>query len=344
MEEQKDKKEEALKKPFQAKKNKSSMTGIVFFIIVGILLAVISVFAIGIYGFSWQDSITRKVSQVVPYPSALVNYKFLNYADFRNDVETLTHYYNKMGAVDPTSQMPTAEDLEQISLSRMIRNEFTRQLSKTYNIKVSDLELEQEINKIIDQSESPENVEEILKDLYNWTKEDLKEQVLYYYLLRDKLQQSLIADENLAENINAENKIKEVFDKLTNEEDTFENLAKEYGEDATASQGGYLGFFKKGEMVSGFEQAAFALEAGQVSEIVETEFGYHIIKVIDRRGEGDDLEVEASHILIKTVDLDEYINKMIKDSRIYIFVKGIKWDKELLSATIPGLESPDSGL
>lgn len=64
--------------------------------------------------------------------------------------------------------------------------------------------------------------------------------------------------------------------------ENFAELAKKYSDDKTsAQQGGSLGYFKQGEMVKPFEDAAFSLKKGGISNIVETEFGYHIIKVED---------------------------------------------------------------
>jgi len=76
----------------------------------------------------------------------------------------------------------------------------------------------------------------------------------------------------------------------------FAALAKKYSEDpGTAQQGGDLGFTKRGRLVPEYEAAAFALENGQLSGIVESPFGFHIIQLIEKRGE----TIHTRHILIK---------------------------------------------
>lgn len=63
----------------------------------------------------------------------------------------------------------------------------------------------------------------------------------------------------------------------------FAALARQHSQDGSAPQGGDLNFFQRGQMVPAFEEAAFALQPGQVSGVVESPFGFHIIKVTERR-------------------------------------------------------------
>ena len=76
----------------------------------------------------------------------------------------------------------------------------------------------------------------------------------------------------------------------------FSMLAKLYSQDpGSASKGGELGFFGRGKMVSEFEAAAFALKPGEVSPIVETQYGFHILQLIERRGN----TINVRHILMQ---------------------------------------------
>lgn len=102
------------------------------------------------------------------------------------------------------------------------------------------------------------------------TEKDLKEN----YKPKLKVSHILVKDENTA---------KEIKEKLNNGED-FATLAKQYSEDpGSKEKGGELPEFGPGEMDSKFEEAAYKLEVGQVSDPVKSSYGYHIIKVTDKK-------------------------------------------------------------
>ncbi len=75
----------------------------------------------------------------------------------------------------------------------------------------------------------------------------------------------------------------------------FAEFARKYSVDGTAASGGDLGWAKRGDFVREFEEALFALKENEVSKVVKTQFGYHIIQLLQRRGES----VHARHILMR---------------------------------------------
>jgi len=93
--------------------------------------------------------------------------------------------------------------------------------------------------------------------------------------------------------------INKIKNRLDDGED-FTELAKTESDCASANSGGDLGFFGSGMMVKPFEEAAFAMQLGEISEVVETSFGFHIIKLEEKEGD----EIRVRHIL-KKIEIDE---------------------------------------
>ena len=86
--------------------------------------------------------------------------------------------------------------------------------------------------------------------------------------------------------VDTEEQAKEVFEKIAHGED-FVRMAKDRSKDPGSKEdGGDLGYFARGQMVPQFEEAAFKLKKGEISAPVETKFGWHLIKVEDRRSRG----------------------------------------------------------
>lgn len=92
-----------------------------------------------------------------------------------------------------------------------------------------------------------------------------------------------------------------LIDSINNGAD-FAELARKYSEDpGSAAAGGDLGFVKRGVFVPQFEAAAFALKEGEISTAIETQFGFHIIQLLERRGEA----IHTRHILIRIKNTEE---------------------------------------
>jgi len=96
--------------------------------------------------------------------------------------------------------------------------------------------------------------------------------------------------------------LREYRDQILKGEKTFNTLAVLYSEDpGSAARGGELGYLTKNDLDPAFAEAAFSLKPGRISKIVESEFGFHIIQLIDRQGE----KVNVRHILLQPKISDE---------------------------------------
>lgn len=124
--------------------------------------------------------------------------------------------------------------------------------------------------------------------------------------------------------LKAFNKISEIKKRISNGED-FEKLARELSEDPSAKyNGGNLGYFTAMQMVYPFEEAAYKTKIGEISPIVHSRFGYHLIKVLDKTNSRG--EVEVSHILLRAIKGNETKNKN-QIFEIYDQLKnGRSWD------------------
>lgn len=99
----------------------------------------------------------------------------------------------------------------------------------------------------------------------------------------------------------------------------FAELAKANSQDpGSAPKGGDLGYFEQGEMVGPFNDAAFALKPGQVSDVVETPFGFHIIKVVDKQPGGVVPFEQAK------TQIEQYLEQQNRQKETQAFVDGLR--------------------
>jgi peptidyl-prolyl cis-trans isomerase C len=121
-------------------------------------------------------------------------------------------------------------------------------------------------------------------------------------------------------------KIDQVLKRVKSGED-FAALAKENSDDGSGQQGGDLGFFPKEKMVPAFADAAFALKTGETSDIVTTQFGYHIIRLTDRKPAGmmplDQVNAQLKQVLTeqkKQQQAQAFIAQLRQKSKVEVLM------------------------
>lgn len=133
----------------------------------------------------------------------------------------------------------------------------------------------------------------------------------------------------------AKEKTEDILKKIKSGED-FVKLASEMSDDpGSKSKGGDLGFFSRGRMIKPFEDAAFSLKPGEVSDVIETQFGYHIIKVEEKKDEAietfDAVKERINQKLLQDQiksQVTDFIEKAMKDAKVEMHPEAITGEKK----------------
>jgi len=190
-------------------------------------------------------------------------------------------------------------------LAGLLREELIRQGAKQHNITVIDEDVQSELDRLADQFGSTAGLEQVLSQ-YGMSLDDLRGQIKSTLLLEGIAAKDVTVEEEELKTYYEENKdrytepeqvkarhilvedeetAKSILKKLESGED-FAEIAKEKSSDSgSKDKGGDLGFFERGVMDASFEEAAFNLGIGETSAPVKTMFGYHIIRVEDKKPE-----------------------------------------------------------
>lgn len=250
-----------------------------------------SVFAVLVYGFGKEDKVTKIAAQIIPFPVAMASFHFVTYDQFLREKNYVHHFY---GVTQPEGI--DYKEIDKQIYNQLIENRILTAEAKKRNIAVEKSDIGSAIDNIIDQNGGRDKVEKVLSDLYGLNLKQF-EGLVRTQLLRAKLKDELIAQveaEHILITVDkdatqdkidaAKNKIIEI-QKEIQAGLSFEEAAKKYSEDvSTAAQGGKLQAFSPGEMVKEFSDTAFNTKAGEISEPVKSEFGWHLIKVQTKTG------------------------------------------------------------
>ncbi|MCA1066631.1 peptidylprolyl isomerase (plasmid) [Rossellomorea sp. AcN35-11] len=212
-------------------------------------------------------------------------------------------------------------------LSRMVEKEIIKSEIKNEKVKVSEDKVNEEYNHTVEYYGGEENLKNTLES-NGMTIEDVKSDIELNLSIEEiLLKQVKVTEEELVgyfeenknlyhtpEQVSAshilveeEETAKEVKEKLDKGAD-FSKLAKEYSTDEKAGIDGSLGYFGKGQMVPEFEEVAFSIEIGEISQPVKTDFGYHIIKVDDKKAAAE-ANYDDNKEKIKQDLLDQKLNE-----------------------------------
>jgi len=276
---------------------------------------------------------------------AKVNDISITQEEFDEDFQVYKGLYEKQLGEDALSQLgmdgkTLGDSLKESILEKLIMEKLIGEDSVLLGIQVSEDDLKQYIEDYIESMGGEESYKAFLET--NNLSEGFFNNSMNKELILNNHKEHIISgitlDENEAKEFFQENSEKLVEVKanhilLGSEEDaimileridageSFEDLAKTESLDSVSGiRGGDLGYFSKGDMIAEFEEAAFTLQVGEISEVVKTEVGYHIIQMIDKLDTFEELE-EKSYNLMKENQYFQYIQALRDEADIKKYIE-----------------------
>jgi foldase protein PrsA len=251
------------------------------------------------------------------FPAVVVDGNFVKYSDFLFEKKAVKQLSDVNNAGFDNARIETEV------VTKLVENAVLENLADRFGIKVTDEDMKTQFEMLSQQMGGDDKVAAEVQKAFGWNLEAFKKHLLYYTVLQQKLVKDVPATKIASGD--AEKKAYEVLNSYKNKEKTFEDLAKEFSEDqGSASKGGDLGWFTRGRMVPEFEESAFKLSPGEVSEPVKTQYGYHIILVEEKKAAdpatNTQEQVKARHILLASKQFDEFYNEYKKTAKAYKFV------------------------
>ncbi len=267
------------------------------------LLAIFIILAVGvlqivfgslIYFSKADDQTTRTVAKYIPFPAVYTSSGIVTTHDYFHEMDYINHFYS---ATEQTGIDQQALR-EQIML-QLIENKIIAEEAAKFKIRITNQEIDEVFSTIIEENGGQEEVNKVLNDLYGLNQNEFR-RLIQVQLLRDKVNNEaltkvrarhiLIRLESDADEAKiSEAKIKiEGYLKEINEGLDFSEAANKYSEDVGSNeQGGDLGFFGRGEMIKEFEEVAYETSVSKISNPFKTSFGWHILRVEEKKGEID---------------------------------------------------------
>lgn len=302
----------------------------------------------------------KETEVAAPEKVAIVNGKAIDYVDFERDLEVYENHYRSKNPNLPPDFM---KKLRTQVVNEMVNQELLYQDSQKKKIKIDKERLEKELDTFHKQFPSKEQYQAWLKKM-RFSEEGFQSQFAQRLAVRDLIEKEIVSKVNIKEEeakafydnnqekfrqkesvrarhilikletsaddkakANARQTLTEIKKKLLAGEE-FAVLAKAHSQGPSNVRGGDLGYFSKGQMVKPFEAAAFKLAINEVSDIVETRFGYHLIKVLDHKTAQIPSFEEVKDGTMKRLnseqiqkDLGTYVDKLRKSAKVETFLQ-----------------------
>ncbi|HLM84472.1 MAG TPA: peptidylprolyl isomerase [Candidatus Bathyarchaeia archaeon] len=300
--------------------------------IAGVIFAFLLVLILGVYKFNWSNRFFVSATKAVPFPAVYVRGAgMISVGEIKADDAAIKKFYEsqefeKIGmrvdfSTDQGQKRLAVKEKEIIN--KVIENAVIENLAKKRGIKLTDADVSKELESNIQQFGNKDNLMSDLARLYGWTLADFEQKVVKPELYSEKLADTYASS---LDKSSEQSKAKSLFDRVTTKKEDFAKVAKEASDGQSALNGGDLGWSTKNQLIQQVADKAYSMKAGEISQPIESQLGFHILKLMEKKTDNGEDMVHLSQIFVKKPTYADWLKDQMKNYPVSVFLKQYQWN------------------
>ncbi len=313
-------------------KPKKSKTWLIFGAAAFVIFAVLVFLVLGVYKFNWNNRFFAVITRVIPFPAAYVHGDgLISVNEIKSDDSAIKKFYESQDFERLGMRVDFSTDQGQKRLkikekdiiNKLIENKVIEDLAQKRGIVLSDNDVNAALESSIQQYGNKDNLMSDLARLYGWTIDDFAQKVVKPEMYSQKLAE--VYENTLDTSAQAE-KAQTLYKQATAKNADFAKIAEENSDGQSSAQGGDLGWSTKDQLIQEVADTAFSMKVGETSEPVESPLGFHILKLQEKKTDGDQEMVHLSQIFVKKTTYFDWLSEQMKNYNVSVFLDEYAWN------------------
>lgn len=312
---------------------------------------IILIVFIGCYFYNPLKKPMRTFAKYFPYPVAVVEGKIITSAEIIEDALAVKNFYQSQdfSTVGMRIDFDTSQGKERLKikekdvLDKKIENLIVVKLANERGIIISKADVRQMLDRQIQEAGNAQAFEANLKKIYGWNVENFRDKVVLPQLYMRKLADYYF--ENEMDKGEEHQIIEKARQELKADGSNFDDIAKKYSQGKSANSEGELGWFREDQLAPEVARAVFELKEGEISNVIKSSLGYHIVQAQqfrqvkaagedgqqpDGSGNGSETvrEVKIRQIFVAEKGFISWLFEQKKKMKVMVLAREYKWEAE----------------
>ncbi len=330
------------KKNEKVKKKKLSLK-IKLLMVAGLVVLIVAAGFVGLYVYSPIGNLTRPIFKKVPFPVAIIGNVdvVITSSDLISNVDAVRKFYESQDYAKLGLRVDFSTDegkkrlkvKEKDIFDKLIEDKIVKKLASERGIIVTTADAQKSIEEKIAQAGNKKSLELSLESLYGWSIEEFRNKVVVYQMnvaeLFDWYKENTKHQKGYKKIIKAKESLKE-------DGSNFTDVVEEFSEGESVSNDGEIGWFSREYMVKEVADVAFEMQQNEISDIIVSPLGFHIVQVQEINNEEDQkengsektAEIKLRQVFVKGTSFLEWIGEEKKKARVLVLMKDYRWDSD----------------